>query len=89
MSRVGIASYGCYVPMLRMDIGVLAEQWGLGDTLERVYRLNGRAMVAVNGLDEDTVTLSIEAAERAVRRLARGWSMPSAVAVSVTVGAPP
>ncbi|HUS67041.1 MAG TPA: hydroxymethylglutaryl-CoA synthase [Kofleriaceae bacterium] len=79
--RVGIASYGCYVPMLRMDIGVLAEQWGLGDTLERVYRLNGRAMVAVNGLDEDTVTLSIEAAERAVRRLAPGAARPASVLI--------
>jgi hydroxymethylglutaryl-CoA synthase len=68
--KVGIASYGHYVPNLRMDVGVLAEQWGLGETLERVYRLNGRSMVAVNGLDEDTVTLSIEAAERAMVRAA-------------------
>lgn len=68
--KVGIASYGHYVPSLRMDIGVLAEQWGLGETLERVYRLNGRSMVAVNALDEDTVTLSIEAAERAMARVA-------------------
>lgn len=67
-AKVGIASYGHYVPNLRMEIGVLAEQWGLGETLERVYRLNGRSMVAVNALDEDTVTLSIEAAERAMAR---------------------
>jgi hydroxymethylglutaryl-CoA synthase len=79
--KVGIASYGHYVPNLRMDIGVLAEQWGLGETLERVYRLNGRAMVAVNGLDEDTVTLSIEAAERAMERLPAGAPAPRSILI--------
>lgn len=78
---VGIASYGHYVPALRMDISVLAEQWGLGDTLERVYRLNGRSMVAVNGLDEDAVTLSIEAAERAMARRADGAPAPTSVLI--------
>lgn len=81
MSSTGIASYGHYVPMLRMDIRVLAEQWGLGETLERVYRLNGRSMVAVNGLDEDTVTLSIEAAERAMARLAESAPRPASVLI--------
>lgn len=66
----GIAGYGHYVPMLRMDIHALAEQWGLGEALERIYRLNGRSTVAVNGLDEDTVTLAIEAGERALA----GWT---------------
>jgi len=77
----GIASYGHYVPMLRMEMGVLAEQWGLGETLERVYRLNGRSMVAVNGLDEDTVTLSIEAAERAMARLPASVARPASVLI--------
>ena len=77
----GIASYGHYVPMLRMDVRALAEQWGLSDTLERVYRLNGRSMVAVNGLDEDAVTLSIEAAERAMARLAPDAPRPQSVLI--------
>jgi hydroxymethylglutaryl-CoA synthase len=75
---VGIASYGHYVPMLRMDIGALGEQWGLGEGLERVYRLNGRTTVAVNGLDEDTVTLAIEAGERA---MARSSARPASVLI--------
>jgi hydroxymethylglutaryl-CoA synthase len=77
--KTGILSYGHYVPPLRMDIGVLAEQWGLGETLERVYRLNGRSMVAVNALDEDTVTLSIEAAERAMARA--GAARPTSILI--------
>lgn len=63
---VGIVSYGHYVPHLRMDLSVLSEQWGLTEALERVYRLNGRNGSAVNSLDEDTVTMSIEAGERAL-----------------------
>jgi hydroxymethylglutaryl-CoA synthase len=63
---VGIVSYGHYVPNFRMDIKVLVEQWGLSESLEKIYRLNGRNSSAVNGLDEDTITLSIEAAERAL-----------------------
>jgi hydroxymethylglutaryl-CoA synthase len=78
-ARAGILSYGHYVPPLRMEIGVLAEQWGLGETLERVYRLNGRSMVAVNALDEDTVTLSIEAAERAMARA--GAARPTSILI--------
>jgi hydroxymethylglutaryl-CoA synthase len=64
-----------------MDVGVLAEQWGLGETLERVYRLNGRSSVAVNSLDEDTVTLSIEAAERAMARRPDGAARPGAILI--------
>jgi hydroxymethylglutaryl-CoA synthase len=64
--QVGIVSYGHYVPHFRMDLSVLVEQWGLSEALEKLYRLNGRNSCAVNGLDEDTITLSIEAGERAL-----------------------
>jgi hydroxymethylglutaryl-CoA synthase len=77
----GIVSYGHYVPSLRMDISVLAEQWGLGETLERVYRLNGRSSVSVNALDEDTTTISIEAAERAMARLPAGAARPASILI--------
>ena len=66
-SAAGIVGYGHYVPYLRMDMKVLAEQWGVSPQLERAYRLNGRNRVAVNSSDEDTVTLAVAAAERALR----------------------
>jgi len=78
---VGIVSYGHYVPHLRMDMSTVAEQWGLSDTLERIYRLNGRNAVAVNGLDEDTVTLSIEAAERAMALVPEGAPLPRSLMI--------
>jgi len=77
----GIVSYGHYVPHLRMDMSTVAEQWGLSDTLERIYRLNGRNAVAVNGLDEDTITLSIEAAERALALVPEGAPTPRSLLI--------
>jgi hydroxymethylglutaryl-CoA synthase len=66
---VGIVGYGHYVPYLRVDMKIFAEQWGVSPQLERAYRLNGRNRVAVNASDEDTVTLAVAAAERALRTL--------------------
>lgn len=66
---VGVAGFGHYVPYLRVDMKVFAEQWGVSPQLERMYRLNGRNRVAVNASDEDAVTLAVAAAERALRTL--------------------
>jgi len=63
----GILGYGHYVPYLRVDTKVFAEQWGVPAQLERMYRLNGRNRVAAHAGDEDTVTLAVLAAERALR----------------------
>jgi hydroxymethylglutaryl-CoA synthase len=63
---VGIVSLGHYIPYLRVDMKVFAEQWGVPAQLERTYRLNGRNRVAVNASDEDTVTLAAAAAERSL-----------------------
>jgi hydroxymethylglutaryl-CoA synthase len=63
---VGIVGFGHYIPYLRVDMKVFAEQWGVSSQLERMYRLNGRNRVAVNGPDEDAVTLGVAAAERAL-----------------------
>jgi hydroxymethylglutaryl-CoA synthase len=63
---VGIVGFGHYIPYLRVDMKVFAEQWGVSSQLERMYRLNGRNRVAVNASDEDTVTLGVAAAERAL-----------------------
>jgi hydroxymethylglutaryl-CoA synthase len=65
----GIVGFGHYIPYLRVDMKVFAEQWGVPAQLERMYRLNGRGRVAVNASDEDTVTLAVAAAERALRTL--------------------
>ena len=64
--NVGIISYGVYIPPLRVDIETFAEQWGLSQELTRFYKLNGRNQVAVNDQDEDTITMAVEAAERAM-----------------------
>ena len=58
---VGIAGYGSYIPMYRLP----------GTEIARVWSGSGRGPVrekAVAGLDEDTVTISIEAARNAVAR---------------------
>ncbi len=62
----GIASLGHYIPYLRLDMAMLAQQWSVPPQLERMYRLNGRNRVAVNAADEDAVTLAVAAAERAL-----------------------
>lgn len=64
--NTGIISYGVYIPRIRMGIETLAEQWQLSKELENIYRLNGRQTLALNDIDEDTITLAIEAAERAL-----------------------
>ncbi len=66
---VGIVSVGHYVPYLRLEMAELAQQWDVPAQLERAYRLNGRNRVAVNAEDEDTVTLAVAAAERALATL--------------------
>ncbi len=58
---VGIVGYGSYVPMYRLP----------GTEIARVWRGGGKGAVkekAVAGLDEDTITISIEAARNALAR---------------------
>ncbi len=60
---VGIIGYGSYVPMYRLPSTEVARVWhggGRGPIKEK----------AVAGLDEDTVTISIEAARNALARAA-------------------
>jgi len=79
--NVGIVSYGHYVPNFRLELKVLVEQWGLTEALEKLYRLNGRNSCAVNGLDEDTITLSIEAGERALALGPQNQIRPSSLMI--------
>ncbi len=58
---VGIVGYGAYVPMYRLP----------GSEIARVWTGGGRGPVrekAVAGLDEDTITIAIEAARNAIAR---------------------
>lgn len=58
---VGIVGYGSYVPMYRLPSSEIARIWqsgGKGPIKEK----------AVAGLDEDTITISIEAARNALAR---------------------
>ncbi len=80
-ASVGIASYGWYVPVSRLDMHTLAEQWGMSEAHERVFRLNGRNSIAVSALDEDSATLGIEAAERAMAALPQGHPLPQSIHV--------
>ena len=60
--KVGITGYGAYVPRYRLPGGEIARIWG-GDP-------DGLPVAekAVAGLDEDVITMSIEAARNALKR---------------------
>lgn len=60
---VGIVSYGAYVPRWRVETDAIARCWGVEPA-----RVPVRAK-SVPGPDEDTTTMSIEAAAQALRRV--------------------
>jgi len=62
---VGISGYGSYVPMYRLPNAEIARVWGDGSRGPIQEK-------AVAGLDEDTVTIAIEAARNAMARAAIG-----------------
>ncbi len=58
--QVGIIGYGAYVPMYRLEASEINRVWGgFGKPVEE------KSVVA---MDEDTITISVEAAKQAVRR---------------------
>ena len=59
---VGIVGYGAYVPMYRLPAAEIARVWGGTDEGLPIKEK------AVPGLDEDVVTMSIEAARNALAR---------------------
>jgi hydroxymethylglutaryl-CoA synthase len=61
--EVGIVGYGAYVPRFRLPADEVARVWGDTGGLPIKEK-------AVAGLDEDTVTMSIEAARNALARAA-------------------
>ena len=64
LRSVGIVGYGAYVPRPRLATKTIAEAWGTAAS-------NGSLPIAEKSapsIDEDTVTMSIEAARNALRR---------------------
>lgn len=59
---VGIVGYGAYVPRFRIKAQEIARVWGGADEGLPIDEK------AVPGLDEDTITMSIEASRNAMRR---------------------
>ena len=60
--KIGIVGYGAYVPRFRLPGREISRIWTDGHSKSPVKEK------AVPGLDEDTVTMSIEAARNAVQR---------------------
>ena len=68
----GIVGYGAYVPRYRIRISEIAAQWGReseGETQGRGLT-NGTGLVekTVPGMDEDAITIAVEAARQALAR---------------------
>ncbi|MEK6755524.1 MAG: hydroxymethylglutaryl-CoA synthase [Bacteroidota bacterium] len=63
---VGIVGYGAYLPRYRIKAEVIARQWGADpEAITRGLQLFEKT---VPGQDEDTITISVEAAKNALRR---------------------
>lgn len=66
MSKLGIVSWGAYIPRYRVRTEEVSRIWG-DDPLRIVdmYLIDEKS---VEGIDEDAVTIAVEAARRAIRR---------------------
>jgi hydroxymethylglutaryl-CoA synthase len=61
----GIVSYGVYIPRYRIRVDEIARVWGDGDEISASLRVFEKS---VPDLDEDTVTIAVEAARNAIAR---------------------
>ena len=63
---IGIVGYGAYLPRYRIKAEVIARQWGADpESIIRGLQLYEKT---VPGQDEDTITISVEAAKNALHR---------------------
>ena len=62
----GIVGYGAYVPVYRIKTAEIARVWG--EEVDRIEKGLGILEKAVGGVDEDTTTISVEAARNAILR---------------------
>ncbi len=65
---VGIVGYGSYVPVYRIKVEDIAQQWGMDPAaVKNGLQVNEKT---VPGMDEDTISISIQAAKYALQRAA-------------------
>ena len=83
MASRGILAYGAYLPFQRLDRKSIAASLGAG---------GGKGTRTVASYDEDTTSLGVEAARRALRALPAGAPRPTALYFATsdpgTVGTP-
>ena len=64
--NIGIVSYGAYIPKLRIKAEEIARVWGKdGEAISKGLNIKCKS---VPDLDEDVVTISVEAARNAMKR---------------------
>ena len=61
----GIVSYGVYIPRFRIRLDEIARVWGDGEEISEGLRVFEKS---VPDLDEDAVTIAVEAARNALQR---------------------
>ena len=66
MDKVGIVGFGSYIPRYRIKVETIAEEWG--DDANSISKGIQVFEKTVPGLDEDTITISVEAAKNAFKR---------------------
>ncbi len=66
VGMAGIVGYGAYAPRYRIKVEEIAKVWGTdAESYKRGLRLEEKS---VPGLDQDVITMSVEAARNALRR---------------------
>lgn len=79
MPDVGIVGYGAYLPRYRIKVESIASVWGANaENYKRGLQLKEKS---VPGPDQDTITLSVEAARYALKRAGINGSQIGAVYV--------